>query len=69
MGAAADRAFGPPGTFYETGSNNAPGVVVIAWDTAKSECTGLGATPGTPADDLTPAGAALPLTAAPRFTG
>jgi len=68
-GGGGGSGFGPAGTFYETGSNNAPGVVVIAWDTAKSECTGLGATPGSPADDLAPAGAALPLTAAPRFTG
>ncbi len=68
-GSGGGSGFGPPGTFYETGSNNATGVVVIAWDTAKGECTGLGSTPGTPADDLTPATAPSALTAAPHFTG
>jgi hypothetical protein len=68
-GSGGGWGIGPAGTCFETGSNNAPGVVVIAWDTAKSECTGLGATPEAPSDGLTPAGAALPLTASPRFTG
>jgi hypothetical protein len=68
-GSGGGSGFGPPGTFFETGSNNAPGVVVIGWDTAKGECTGLGSTPGTPADDLTPIAAPSALTAAPHFTG
>ena len=69
-GSGGGSGFGPPGTFYETGGTPLAGTVIISYDLDAGPCSsGPGGTPGTPADGLTPAGAALPLTAAPRFTG
>jgi hypothetical protein len=71
-GGGGGSGYGPPGTFFETGAALGEGGVVFEWG-SDVRCPAPGETPGTPADDLTPATgpttAPLALTAAPRFTG